>query len=76
MNKYTKKIFKFNYLFVIDLVEVRLGPVELIGVIAAAAAAAARGTNLLVDGLVNVLLLILFPLVLVVNISVVSRALG
>ena len=75
MNKYTKKIFKFNYLFVIDLVEVRLGPVELIGVIAAAAAAA-RGTNLLVDGLVNVLLFIFFPLVLVVNISVVSRALG
>ena len=75
MNKYTKKIFLFNYLFVIDLVEVRLGPVELIGVIAAAAAAA-RGTNLLIDGLVNVLLLILLPLVLVVNISVVSRALG
>ena len=75
MNKYTKKIFKFNYLFVIDLVEVRLGPVELIGVISTAAVAA-RGPDLLVDGLVNVLLLILFPLVLVVNISVVSRALG
>ena len=75
MNKYTKKIFKFNHLFVIDLVEVRLGSVELIGVVSTAAVAA-RGTNLLVDGLVNVLLFILLPLVFVVNISVVSRALG
>ena len=75
MNKYPKRIFKFNYLIVVDLVEVRLGSVELIGVFAAAVSA--RGTDLLVDGLVGVLLLfLLLPLVLVVRTSAVSRALG